>query len=77
MSERYWFWSPANDGHDGRLLSVILDEDRRSAVGAARSVGCALSPVEFDELFGDGSDRELELAAVIGTELHGEVGDGD
>jgi hypothetical protein len=36
-----------------------------------------VAPIEFEELLGDRSERQLQLAAVITAMLDGEVGDGD
>lgn len=63
----------SNDGYDGGLPAAVLDQH---ALGAG-AVGCTVAPIEFDELLGDRSKRQFDLATVIATELHGEIGDGD
>jgi hypothetical protein len=62
-----------NDGYDGGLSAAILDQH---ALGSC-AVGCAVAPIEFDELLGDRSERQFKLAAVIAAELDGEIRDGN
>ena len=62
-----------NDGYHGGLSAAVLDQH---AVGAS-VVRCTVAPIEFNELLGDRSQRQFELATIIATELHGEIGDGD
>jgi hypothetical protein len=66
----------SHDGQDGRLAPGILLQGAIVAVGDSVTVWRALSPIQFNELLGDGADRKVEFAALVASELDGEIGNG-
>jgi len=50
-----------------RVRSAVRNMQDQHAVRAG-AVGRAVAPIEFEELLGDRTQREFELAAVIGAQ---------
>ena len=61
----------SDDREDGRLAPGILLQSAIVAVGDSVTVWRALSPIQFNELLGDGADRKVEFAALVASELDG------
>ena len=82
MSLAVWVIAFAQAGDARARIRVSYRRCRPAAVldlhaVRAGTVGRAVTPIEFEELLSDRSQRKFELAAVIGTQLNGEIGDGD